>query len=126
KIKDDPRFTRVGKYLRKFSLDELPQFWNVLVGVMSFIGPRPPLLPEVEEYSAEESQRLLVKPGLTCLWQVRGRSEIDFAGQVRLDLEYIRSQNLWTNLKLLLATIPAVKFGRGGILSRIDRCRRVK
>jgi exopolysaccharide biosynthesis polyprenyl glycosylphosphotransferase len=113
KMKDDPRITKVGKFIRKYSIDELPQFWNVLVGDMSLVGPRPPVPREVAEYSAEDRQRLLAKPGITCLWQVSGRSEIDFAGQVRLDLAYIRSSSVWTDLKLLFLTIPAVLLGKG-------------
>jgi len=113
KMKDDPRITRVGKFIRKYSIDELPQFWNVLVGEMSLVGPRPPVPREVAEYSAEDRQRLLAKPGITCLWQVSGRSEIDFAGQVQLDLAYIRSCSAWTDLKLLFLTIPAVLLGKG-------------
>ena len=113
KMKDDPRITKVGKWIRKYSIDELPQFWNVLVGDMSLVGPRPSLAREVAEYSAEDRQRLLAKPGITCLWQVSGRSEIDFAGQVRLDLDYIRSCSAWTDLKLLFLTIPAVLLGKG-------------
>ena len=113
KMKDDPRITKVGKWIRKYSVDELPQLWNVLVGDMSLVGPRPSLAREVAEYSAEDRQRLLAKPGITCLWQVSGRSEIDFAGQVRLDLDYIRSCSAWTDLKLLFLTIPAVLLGKG-------------
>jgi len=113
KMKDDPRVTKVGRYIRKYSIDELPQLWNVFVGEMSLVGPRPSLPKEVAEYSAEDRQRLLAKPGITCLWQVSGRSEIDFAGQVRLDLAYIRSSSVWTDLKLLFLTIPAVLLGKG-------------
>jgi exopolysaccharide biosynthesis polyprenyl glycosylphosphotransferase len=113
KMKLDPRVTRVGRFIRKFSIDELPQLWNVLAGDMSLVGPRPPLPREVAEYRPEERQRLLAKPGLTCLWQVSGRSEIDFAGQVKLDLEYIRSTSIWTDVKLLLMTVPAVLLGKG-------------
>lgn len=113
KMKNDPRITRVGKWLRKFSIDEMPQLWNVLRGDMSLVGPRPPVPSEVAQYSVEDRQRLLTKPGLTCFWQVGGRSNIDFAGQVRLDLEYIRSESIWLDLKLLLQTIPAVVLGKG-------------
>lgn len=113
KMKDDPRITRVGRFIRKYSIDELPQFWNVLAGQMSLVGPRPPVPREVVEYTAEDRQRLLAKPGITCLWQVSGRSEIDFSGQVKLDLEYIRSSNVWTDIKLLFLTIPAVLLGKG-------------
>ena len=113
KIKNDPRITRVGKYLRKFSIDEMPQLWNVLHGDMSLVGPRPPVPREVQEYSVEERQRLHAKPGLTCFWQVGGRSDIDFNGQVRLDVEYIKSRSLWLDIKLLFKTVPAVLLGKG-------------
>jgi exopolysaccharide biosynthesis polyprenyl glycosylphosphotransferase len=113
KMKEDPRITFVGKYIRKYSIDELPQLWNVLKGDMALVGPRPSLPKEVAEYSAEDRQRLVVKPGLTCLWQVSGRSEINFSGQVQLDLDYIRSSSLLTDIKLLLKTIPAVLLGKG-------------
>lgn len=113
KMKNDPRITRIGKWIRKFSVDEVPQLWNVLAGDMSLVGPRPPVPREVREYSIEDRQRLLAKPGLTCFWQVAGRSNIDFAGQVRLDVEYIRSKSLWLDFTLLLKTIPAVLLGTG-------------
>ena len=113
KMKEDPRITFIGKYIRKYSIDELPQFWNVLIGDMALVGPRPSLPKEVAEYSAEERQRLLVKPGITCVWQVSGRSEINFSGQVQLDLAYIRSSSVLTDIKLLLKTIPAVLLGKG-------------
>jgi len=113
KMKNDPRITKVGKWIRKFSIDELPQLINVLNGEMSLVGPRPPVPREVAEYSVEDRQRFLVKPGLTCFWQVGGRSEIDFAGQVRLDIDYIRSESVWLDCLLLLKTIPAVLFGKG-------------
>ena len=113
KMKNDPRITKVGQFIRKYSIDEVPQFWNVFVGDMSVVGPRPALAREVAEYTPEDRQRLLAKPGITCLWQVGGRSEIDFAGQVRLDVQYIRSSSLWTDIKLLFLTIPAVLMGKG-------------
>lgn len=113
KMKNDPRVTRVGRFIRKYSVDELPQFWNVLCGDMSLVGPRPPVPREVALYSPEDRQRLLAVPGLTCFWQVGGRSSIDFAGQVRLDVAYIQSSNVWLDLKLLLQTVPAVLFGKG-------------
>lgn len=113
KMKNDPRITRTGKWLRKFSIDEMPQLWNVLKGEMSLVGPRPPVPSEVAKYTVEDRQRLLVRPGLTCFWQVGGRSEIDFAGQVRLDLAYIRAESFALDLKLLLKTIPAVLLGKG-------------
>lgn len=113
KIKRDPRITRVGAVLRKTSLDELPQFLNVLKGQMSLVGPRPPLPQEVEQYNSHQWGRLAVKPGLTCLWQVQGRSSISFDKWVELDLEYIRNQSLWLDFKILLKTVPAVLKGTG-------------
>lgn len=113
KMKDDPRVTKIGKWIRKFSIDELPQLANVLKGEMSLVGPRPPLPREVAEYKLEELQRLIVKPGLTCFWQVGGRSNIDFTGQVRLDIQYIRSKSVWLDLALLLKTVPAILLGTG-------------
>lgn len=113
KIKDDPRITRVGKWLRKLSLDEMPQFINVLRGEMSFVGPRPPVPREVALYTPAQRRRLAVQPGITCIWQVSGRAEIDFSGQVALDVRYIESQSLLTDLKIAVQTIPAVLSGRG-------------
>ncbi len=113
KMKNDPRVTRIGRFIRKYSIDELPQFWNVFRGEMSLVGPRPPVPKEVAEYDVESRQRLMAKPGLTCFWQVGGRSNIDFAGQVRLDLAYIRSESLWLDIVLLLKTVPAVLLGQG-------------
>jgi exopolysaccharide biosynthesis polyprenyl glycosylphosphotransferase len=113
KMKNDPRITRVGKWLRKFSIDEMPQLWNVLKGEMSLVGPRPPVPAEVAKYTVENRQRLLARPGLTCFWQVGGRSEIDFEGQVQLDLAYIRAESVSLDLKILFQTIPAVLLGRG-------------
>ena len=113
KLKDDPRITRVGKWLRKLSLDELPQFYNVLRGDMSFVGPRPPVPREVALYSPMDRRRLAIMPGITCLWQISGRSEIDFSGQVALDVRYIESQSFWGDLKIAAKTVPAVLSGRG-------------
>lgn len=113
KIKRDPRITWIGRILRKTSLDELPQLWCVLKGEMSLVGPRPPLPEEVSLYTIQDRARLDVTPGLTCIWQVSGRSEIPFSSQVKLDREYIESQSFWLDLKLLLKTIPAVILGRG-------------
>lgn len=104
KVKNDPRVTRVGRIIRKTSLDELPQFWNVLKGDMSLVGPRPPLIREVKQYTAYDKQRLLVKPGCTGLWQVSGRSKLGFDEMVQLDLEYIRTRNLWLDLRLICKT----------------------
>jgi len=113
KMKDDPRITRIGKWIRKLSVDEFPQFYNVLRGDMSLVGPRPPVPREVAAYKAIHLRRLRVKPGITCLWQIGGRAEIDFEGQVRLDLQYIRSSSPWMDLVILLKTVPAVLFGKG-------------
>jgi len=113
KMKNDPRVTRTGRFIRKYSVDELPQFLNVFQGDMSLVGPRPPVPREVALYTPEERQRLLAKPGLTCFWQVGGRSEIDFTGQVRLDVAYIQSASLWLDIKLVLQTVPAILFGKG-------------
>ncbi|HVV70806.1 MAG TPA: sugar transferase, partial [Verrucomicrobiae bacterium] len=113
KIKDDPRITRVGKWLRKYSFDELPQLYNVLKGDMSLVGPRPPVPREVAKYSLADRRRLATKPGITCLWQISGRSEIDFSGQVKLDVSYIETQSFWTDLAILVRTVPAVLSGKG-------------
>ena len=113
KMKNDPRVTKIGKWIRKLSIDEFPQFYNVLRGDMSLVGPRPPVPREVAEYKASHLRRLRVKPGITCLWQIGGRSEIDFEGQVRLDLEYIRSSSVFFDIAILVKTLPAVLFGKG-------------
>jgi lipopolysaccharide/colanic/teichoic acid biosynthesis glycosyltransferase len=113
KMKDDPRISRVGKILRRYSIDELPQLLNVLKGDMSLVGPRPPLPSEVELYTLAERRRLDVEPGITCIWQVSGRSEIPFDKQVELDIAYIDSQSVWGDVKLLLRTLPTVLKGRG-------------
>src|SRR5436305_10509939 len=108
KLKDDPRMTRVGKWLRKYSFDELPQLYNVFIGDMSLVGPRPPVPREVAKYSLADRRRLATKPGITCFWQISGRSEIDFSGQVQLDVNYIEHQTLWTDFLIIARTIPAV------------------
>lgn len=113
KIKDDPRVTRIGKWIRKFSADEFPQFWNVFRGDMSLVGPRPPVPREVALYTLADRRRLAVKPGITCIWQISGRAEIDFPGQVQLDVRYIESRSLWQDIKILFKTIPAVLTGSG-------------
>ena len=113
KIKDDPRITRVGKWLRKFSFDELPQLYNVLIGDMSLVGPRPPVPREVAKYSPADRRRLAARPGITCIWQISGRSEIDFSGQVKLDVDYIEAQGFWLDMLILLRTVPAVLSGKG-------------
>jgi lipopolysaccharide/colanic/teichoic acid biosynthesis glycosyltransferase len=113
KMKNDPRLTGVGRWMRRYSLDELPQFFNVLRGDMSLVGPRPPLPREVGLYSVADRRRLAATRGLTCFWQIGGRSEIDFKEQVHLDVLYIESQSLWLDLKILCKTIPAVLSGKG-------------
>jgi len=113
KMKNDPRVLRCGRFLRRYSIDELPQFLNVLRGDLSLVGPRPPLPEEVKGYTLAERKRLHVKPGLTCLWQIRGRSELPFGEQVGLDMQYIQSQSFFKDIVIMLKTIPAVLFGRG-------------
>ena len=109
----DPRITRIGKFLRKFSIDEFPQLFNVLRGDMSLVGPRPPLPQEVARYESWQRRRLSMKPGITCLWQIGGRNEMAFEEWMRLDLEYIDRWSLWLDLSILARTIPAVVRGRG-------------
>jgi lipopolysaccharide/colanic/teichoic acid biosynthesis glycosyltransferase len=113
KMKDDPRITKVGRFLRRTSLDELPQLWNVFIGDMSLVGPRPPVPSEVAESTLDDRKRLDVIPGITCLWQVMGRSEIPFNEQVRLDKEYILAPGFWKDVKILLKTVPAILGGKG-------------
>lgn len=123
KMKDDPRITKIGKILRKTSLDELPQFFNVIAGDMSLVGPRPPVKREVELYEGRHRRRFNVKPGITCLWQVGeregglfeigDRNAIDFEEQVGLDVRYIESQSFWRDIWLLAKTVPAILFGKG-------------
>lgn len=113
KMKKDPRITKVGKIIRKFSIDELPQLLNVLIGDMSLVGPRPPLPGEVAKYTLEQRKRLHVIPGITGLWQVSGRSDIPFTDQVKLDMQYIQSAGFFNDIQLLLKTIPAVLTGKG-------------
>ena len=113
KLRSDPRVTWLGRFLRKFSLDELPQLWNVLRGDMSLVGPRPPIPEEVALYQRWQRRRLAMKPGLTCLWQISGRNEVDFDRWMELDLEYIDSWSPSLDVKILLKTIPVVLSGRG-------------
>lgn len=114
KIRHDPRITKVGRIIRKLSIDELPQLYNVFKGELSLVGPRP--LPVEEELAcnAYQRQRELVKPGITCYWQISGRNDISFEQWIELDFKYIREQNFWTDLKILLKTVPAVLSTRGG------------
>jgi lipopolysaccharide/colanic/teichoic acid biosynthesis glycosyltransferase len=108
KIKNDPRITGVGRFLRRSSLDEFPQLFNVLLGQMSIVGPRPQIPSEVADYTPAQARRLLVKPGLTCLWQVSGRSHLDFDEWMELDQDYVRAAGWRTDLRILLRTLPAV------------------
>ena len=113
KITRDPRVTRVGSWLRRTSLDELPQLWNVLRGDMSLVGPRPPIPEEVQQYEPWHLRRLSVRPGITCSWQVSGRSRVGFDDWMRMDLEYIDQRSLRVDLRILFRTVPAVWSGRG-------------
>lgn len=113
KMRNDPRVTPLGSFLRKFSIDELPQLWNVIKGEMSLVGPRAPLAEEVDNYSVKQRRRLSVKPGITCLWQVSGRNDVDFQNWMDLDFQYIDNWSLWLDFKIMARTIPAVFTGRG-------------
>ena len=113
KNENDPRVTETGRFIRRYSIDELPQFWNVLTGDMSLVGPRPALPSEVAKYAPSDRVRLLVKPGITCLWQVGGRAKIDFVGQVALDRQYVRDQSIFLDLWILLRTPYAVLVAEG-------------
>ena len=110
KMKDDPRVTKIGKFIRKTSIDELPQLWNVLKGDMSLVGPRPSLPKEVKQFEKWMFRRLTVKPGLTCYWQVSGRNNIDFEDWMKLDISYVEDRNLWIDIKLIFKTV-LVLFG---------------
>jgi len=113
KIENDPRITPIGRFIRKTSIDELPQLLNVLSGEMSLVGPRPPLPEEVRKYEWMFRKRLCVKPGITCIWQISGRNHISFEQWMRMDHEYIENWSLWLDLQILLKTIPAVLLSRG-------------
>lgn len=113
KMKHDPRITPVGRFIRKYSLDELPQLFNVFVGHMSLVGPRPPLVQEVQKYTSNQMERLSVRPGLTCYWQIMGRSDLTFEEWMELDQRYLREMSVLTDLKILLATPIAVVRGKG-------------
>lgn len=114
KLVNDDRITRVGRIIRKLSLDELPQFWNVLCGEMALVGPRPPVPYELEWYSPRDLLRLSGKPGLTGPWQVYGRSRVTFHEMVEMDIDYLQHPSLWIDLKLIVLTIPVMLLGRGG------------
>jgi len=113
KIKEDPRVTKIGKFIRKTSIDELPQLFNVLNGEMSLVGPRPSLPKEVAQFTSFQKQRLIAKPGLTCYWQVKGRSDVSFEEWMEMDIEYIRRRNTWVDVKLIFKTV-GVLFGDEG------------
>jgi len=113
KIRHDPRITRVGRLLRMFSIDELPQLWSVLSGEMSLVGPRPPIPAEVRLYETAERRRLSMRPGLTCLWQISGRNDVEFDEWIKLDLQYIDTWSLWNDVKIVLLTVPVVLGGGG-------------
>ncbi len=113
KIRDDPRITRVGRWMRKYSLDELPQLWNVVRGDMSLVGPRPPLPSEVDKYEEITHRRLMVKPGITGLWQVSGRSDLSWEESVRLDLYYVENWSPLLDVVILAKTVKAVVASRG-------------
>ena len=113
KMKRDPRITWIGRVIRRASIDELPQLWCVLKGDMSLVGPRPPLVREVARYTLSDRRRLDALPGLTCFWQVQGRSEIPFPRQVEMDVDYIEQQSIALDVKLLVKTVPAIVGGRG-------------
>lgn len=113
KVKNDPRVTWIGKFIRKASIDELPQLANVVKGDMSLVGPRPHVHREVDQYTLRDRKRLDVLPGITCIWQISGRADIPFDRQLEMDLDYIQTQSLWTDIKILFKTVPAVLLAKG-------------
>jgi exopolysaccharide biosynthesis polyprenyl glycosylphosphotransferase len=113
KMKNDPRITPIGRFIRKYSIDELPQLWHVLMGTMSLVGPRPVVPEEAADYQEWHRKRFEVKPGLTCIWQVQGRSDVTFDEWMRMDVEYVETRSLMLDLTLLVKTVPAVLTGRG-------------
>ena len=113
KLKNDPRITKFGKFLRKTSLDELPQFFNILNGTMTIVGPRPCLKRELDAMNEEQKNRFLVPQGLTCIWQVSGRSNVDFEEQLNMDLKYVKKRGFFYDIGLIFRTIPVVIFGKG-------------
>jgi len=113
KMKRDPRVTWIGRIIRKLSIDELPQLWNVIKGEMTLVGPRPPIPEEVDQYTLKDRRRLDITPGLTCIWQVSGRGDVPFDKQVEYDIQYIESHSIWMDFKILLKTVSAVLSGRG-------------
>jgi len=113
KIPNDPRLTRIGRFLRKFSIDEWPQLWNVLKGDMSLVGPRPAVPEEVEMYQRWQRRRLRMRPGLTCLWAIQGRDAVDFETWMKMDMQYIDNWSLVLDWKIMLRTIPRVLTGKG-------------
>ncbi len=113
KMKNDPRITKVGRIIRKYSLDELPQLANVVMGAMSIVGPRPPLVSEVAEYTDYDNQRLMVKPGATGMWQVGGRNDVSFDEMVALDLTYIQERSIWLDLKIMFETVKIMIIPNG-------------
>jgi len=121
KMANDPRVTKVGRLLRRTSLDEFPQFWNVLKGEMSIVGPRPPIPSEVRQYKRWQRRRLSMKPGITCIWQISGRNDIDFERWMELDLQYIDEWSLWGDIEIFFKTIPAVLSSRGTAKTTMSR-----
>lgn len=113
KIRDDPRITKVGRFIRRFSIDELPQLLNIIKGDMSIVGPRPILVWQMEEADGHDRQRLIVRPGLTCYWQIQGRSDVPWEEWVELDLDYIEDMGFLTDIRIILKTIPAIFRGEG-------------